>query len=88
MPSTHVSLKRLPAPNSGPAAVTNPTAPPAPGGSQVYMKAEWDYEAISADELSLRRGDTMVVLGDGPDPGWLLVLIESQGQKSGVGYCL
>ena len=48
------------------------------------MKAEWDYEAIAADELSLRRGDTLVVLGDGPDPGWLLAAFDSNGQMSGV----
>ena len=36
------------------------------------MRAEWDYDAVSPDELSIRKGDELVVLGDGEDEGWLL----------------
>ena len=46
------------------------------------MRAEWDYEAVSQDELSVRKGDSLVVLGDGPDPGWLLAELTAPLQDS------
>lgn len=82
LPSTHVTLQR-PTASSLVNTHLDLSAAPAPAAPpEVRMRAEWDYVAISQDELSIRKGDRLVVLGDGPDPGWLLAELTAPLQDS------
>jgi hypothetical protein len=44
--------------------------------------AVWDYESASADELTLVKGDVLVVVGKGQDEGWVRAELYSRASPS------
>jgi len=44
--------------------------------------AVWDYESASPDELTLVKGDVLVVVGKGQDEGWVIAELYSRASPS------